>query len=53
VVRQPDNSQNFESQLSDINDFMDEIERRKDLADKQTQQYAAEKADLISQINKT
>ena len=45
--------ENFESQLSDINDFLDEIERRKDLADKQTQQYAAQKADLISQINKT
>jgi len=45
--------ENFESQLSDINDFMDEIERRKDLAYKQTQRYAAQKADLISQINKT
>lgn len=44
--------ENFESQLSDINDFMDEIERRKDLADKQTQQYAVEKADLTSQINR-
>jgi chromosome segregation ATPase len=45
--------ENFGSQLSDINDFLDEIERRKDLAAKQTQQYAAQKADLTSQINRT
>ena len=45
--------ENFESQLSDINDFLDEIERRKDLAAKQTQQYSAQKADLTSQINRT
>jgi hypothetical protein len=45
--------ENAESQLSDINSFIKETERRKDLADKEIKQYTDQKDSLTSQITKT
>jgi hypothetical protein len=47
------NIDNLTSQLTDVTNFIAQIERRKDTADKQAKQYDATKDDLTTQIQTT